>query len=87
MVFQRVRFTKLPCRQKHWWALTLSAEAPIPREGGPTFSSLPTLRQAVSLSAALSVDHPFPNGPLPVRKHAALHCPDFPPFALRRTAV
>ena len=83
---------------KHWWALTLSAEAPIPHVGGPTFSSLPCWRStkvslrnitntAVSLSAALSVDHPFPSSPLPVRKHAALRCPDFPLSALRRTTV
>lgn len=52
-----------------------------------TFSSLPRQVVAVSLSAALSVDHPFPSGPLPVRKHAALRCPDFPPCTLRCRTV
>ncbi len=32
------------------------------------------------LSAALSVTPPSPAAPLPVRKHGALCCPDFPPF-------
>lgn len=72
---------------------------PIPREGGPTFSSLPRRslseggpslqlrRSAVSLSAALSMAGPSPSRPLPVRKHAALRCPDFPPRTLRHGAA
>ena len=31
------------------------------------------------ISAALSVTPPSPVAPLPVRKHGALRCPDFPP--------
>ena len=71
MVFQRVGFTKLPCSHK---ALVSSYL---------TFSPLPPScdGSAVSLSAALSVAVPFPARPLPVRKHAALCCPDFPPPA------
>ena len=38
-----------------------------------------TQDSAVSLSAALSVEGPFPTLPLPVRKHVTLSCPDFPP--------
>ena len=79
-----------PAHAEHWWALTLNAEAPIPREGGPTFSSLPvealakadlaqTTTSAVSLSVALSMAPPSPVMLLPVRKHGALCCPDFPP--------
>ena len=53
----------------------------IPREGGTTFSPLPPPfdGSAVSLSAALSVTPPSPVMFLPVRKHGALRCPDFPP--------
>jgi len=71
MVFQRVGFTKLPCSHT---ALVSSYL---------TFSPLPPScdGSAVSLSAALSVAVPFPVRPLPVRKHAALCCPDFPPPA------
>src|SRR5690606_24864898 len=44
------------------------------------FTLASTLRgSAVSLSAALSVTPPSPMVPLPVRKHGALRCPDFPP--------
>ncbi len=66
MVFQPVGFTKLP----------RSHEALV--GSYPTFSPLPAFRRAVSLSAALSVARPFPAAPLPVRKHGALRCPDFP---------
>ncbi len=69
MVFQPVGFTKLP---RSHGALVSSYL---------TFSSLPALRRAVSLSVALSVTRPFPNALLPVRKHGALCCPDFPPQA------
>jgi hypothetical protein len=68
MVFQPVGFTKL----------FRSHEALV--SSYLTFSPLPALRLAVSLSAALSVTPPFPVAPLPVRKHGALSCPDFPPL-------
>ena len=44
------------------------------------FTLTPACAGAVSLSAALSVAPPFPVAPLPVRKHGALCCPDFPPL-------
>ncbi len=77
MVFQPVGFTKLP--RSHG---TLVGSY-------PTFSSLPPPRggSAVSLSAALSMTWPFPASPLPVRKHGALRCPDFPPHPLRDAAM
>jgi len=53
----------------------------------PTFSPFPRRNEVVSLSAALSVTLRFPLAPLPVRKHGALRCPDFPPSAERRKAV
>ena len=69
LVFQPVGFTKLP---RSHAALVGSY---------PTFSSLPPSCDglAVSLSAALSMAPPSPVVPLPVRKHGALCCPDFPP--------
>lgn len=69
LVFQPVGFTKLP---RSHAALVGSY---------PTFSSLPPScdGSAVSLSAALSMAPPSPVVPLPVRKHGALCCPDFPP--------
>ena len=69
MAFQPVRFTK-------------PSLSPAMLVGSyPTFSPLPPPRggSAVSLSAALSVAPPSPVMPLPVRKHGALCCPDFPP--------
>ena len=74
LVFQLVGFTKLP---RSHAALVGSY---------PTFSSLPPPcgGSAVSLSAALSMASPSPVIPLPVRKHDALCCPDFPPFPLRK---
>lgn len=38
------------------------------------------------LSVALSVARPSPAEPLPVRKHGALCCPDFPPTLLQRVS-
>ncbi len=71
MVFQRVGFTKLPCSHTALVSSYLTFSPLPPPCGG----------SAVSLSAALSVAVPFPVRPLPVRKHAALCCPDFPPPA------
>ena len=69
LVFQPVGFTKLP--RSHG---TLVGSY-------PTFSSLPPPcgGSAVSLSVALSIAPPSPAALLPVRKHGALCCPDFPP--------
>ena len=55
----------------------------------PTFSPLPPPcdGSAVSVSAALSVAPPSPVTPLPVRKHGALRCPDFPPSGRSRRAM
>lgn len=55
-------------------------------EGGPcqNFSLGPCGLQATSLSAALSITPPSPAAPLPVRKHGALCCPDFPPLPERQ---
>ena len=69
LVFQPVGFTKLDRSRG-----TLVGSY-------PTFSSLPPSfdSSAVSLSVALSMAPPSPVVPLPVRKHGALCCPDFPP--------
>ncbi len=68
LVLQPMGFTKLP----------MSPPALV--SSYLTFSSLPPhcCGSAVSLSAALSVAGPFLVRPLPVRKHGALCCPDFP---------
>lgn len=65
----------------------LPAEA-LAKEGLAKYFSLrPFGLQETSLSAALSVTPPFPVVPLPVRKHGALRCPDFPPEPLRDRAA
>lgn len=79
LVFQPVGFTKLP-RSHGALVGSYPTFSSLPRrslsEGGP---SLQLQRSAVSLSVALSVTPPSPAAPLPVRKHGALCCPDFPP--------
>ena len=66
LVFQPVGFTKLPHSHEALVSFYL------------TFSPVPRLSGVVSLSAALSITPLFPMMPLPVRKHGALCCPDFP---------
>ena len=75
LIFQPVGFTEM-------------ASSLTPSAGSyPAFSPLPRQAGAVSLSVALSVARPSPALPLPVRKHGALCCPDFPPPSLRRAAM
>lgn len=68
LVFQRLGFTPYGCRQP--------TRALLPHVFTLTGICIP----AVSFSAALSVFRRFLRGSLPVRKQAALCCPDFPPF-------
>lgn len=69
MAFQPVGFTK-PLLSPAMLVVSYTTFSPLPP---------PCDGSAVSLSAALSVAPPFPVMPLPVRKHGALRCPDFPP--------
>jgi hypothetical protein len=53
----------------------------------PTISPLPDNQKRPSggiFSVALAVALPSPTIPLPVRKHGALRCPDFPPLIQMR---
>ncbi len=69
MAFQPVRFTK-PLLSPAMLVVSYTTFSPLP----PSCDG-----SAVSLSAALSVTPLFPVVSLPVRKHGALRCPDFPP--------
>ncbi len=77
MAFQPVRFTK-PLLSPAMLVVSYTTFSPLPP---------PCDGSAVSLSAALSVTPPSPVMFLPVRKHGALRCPDFPPLPQAEKAV